>query len=340
MEKGLVSIITPTYNHEKFLASCLDSVIAQTYSNWEVIIVDDGSPDGTGKIGKEYHDRYPNITYIHQENIGPYRLHETYNKALSKAKGEYIAILEGDDFWYPNKLELQMRAFSENPDAILSWGRAKSVHADSLNVIREHPTPDKNPDLFDNNPPGVILNQLYVDNCIPALTIVFVADKLRSIGGFGKLQNLPLVDYPTLLELSLIGPFTYVNEFLGAWRIYPQQVTKTHTVNIKTGLQQYAKLHYHKNQGKSNSVIDQMDWQKMQSQFTAQLIIAHARAGRYKLIHKDFTGARKDYLTALKTGGLQKVTWKLRAMIGWGFSLLRMDVEGLAKMFKKTSYQK
>lgn len=340
MEKGLVSIITPTYNHEKFLASCLDSVIAQTYSNWEVIIIDDGSLDNTGNIGHDYDSSYPNITYFHQENIGPYRLHETYNKALAMAKGEYIAILEGDDFWYPEKLKLQIDAFKQNPEAVLSWGKAKSVHADSLKVIREHPTSDKDPSLFDNNPPGTILKQLYIDNCIPALTIVFRTDALRKVGGFGKLENLPLVDYPTLLEISLEGPFTYVDEFLGAWRIYPQQVTKTHTVNIKKGLQQYAKLHFQKNKSGSNEVIKALNWPKMQSQFKSQMIIAHARAGRYRLIHEDFTGARKDYTKALSIGFLKEPVWKLRALVGFVFSLLQLNVEGVAKLFKKTSYQK
>lgn len=340
MQKGLVSIITPTYNHEKFLASCLDSVIAQSYTNWEVIIIDDGSPDNTGKIGRNYSSRFPNITYIYQDNVGPYRLHETYNKALALAKGEFIAILEGDDFWYPNKLELQMQSFNQHPDAILSWGRAKSVYAESLEVIREHPTKDKDRNLFDNNPPGKILKQLYVNNCIPALTIIFRAEPLRSIGGFGSLENLPLVDYPTLLELSLIGPFAYVDEFLGAWRMYPQQVTKTHTVNIKKGLQEYARQHYHKHLKSGNEALEKLDWNYIQNQFKDFMIIAHARAGRYRLIHGDYSGARKDYIKALSIGFIRRPKWKIRAMVGFIFSLLHLNVEGVAKLFKKTSYQK
>lgn len=339
MEKGKVSVITPTYNHEKFLASCLDSVITQSYSNWEVIIIDDGSTDKTGAIGRSYAKQYQNILYIHQKNIGPYRLAESYNKALAAATGEYIAILEGDDFWYPEKLELQVARLKNEPKAVLSWGRARSVHAENLQVIREHPTLEKDRNLFNNEPVGSILQLMYVDNCIPALTILMKNKTLQQIGGFQMLPNLPLVDYPTLLELSTLGSFAYVNEFLGAWRIYPHQVTKTHTVDIKRGLHQYARFHYNKNREKGEPALQQIQWPKIEAEFIDQRIISHARAGRYKLIHKDFRGARKDYISALKTGGLKQPTWKMRAIVGWMFSWLKLDVEKLARLLSKTSYK-
>ena len=80
MEPILVSIITPTYNHEKFIGNCIESVLAQTYPYWEQIIVDDGSNDDTGKIIASYKDK--RIKYIKQKNKGIWKLKETYNKAL------------------------------------------------------------------------------------------------------------------------------------------------------------------------------------------------------------------------------------------------------------------
>ena len=115
----VVSIITPTYNHEGYIAQCIESVLSQTYPHWEQIIIDDGSSDRTGDIASQYKDE--RIKYIRQNNRGIWRLGELYNEALRLAKGEYIAILEGDDFWPSNKLELQLKAHFGS-SAVLSWG--------------------------------------------------------------------------------------------------------------------------------------------------------------------------------------------------------------------------
>jgi len=106
MDKILVSIITPTYNHENFIGKCIESVLAQTYQHWEQIIVDDGSDDDTKQTIAKYHDK--RIKYIKQENKGIWRLNETYNTALKHSNGEIISILEGYDFWPPDKLEKQL----------------------------------------------------------------------------------------------------------------------------------------------------------------------------------------------------------------------------------------
>lgn len=91
----LVSIITPTYNHEKYITECIRSAISQTYQNWEMIIIDDGSTDRTQTLIKSFSDN--RIKYIYQEHLGAYQLGLTYNKALNQTKGKFIAILEGDD---------------------------------------------------------------------------------------------------------------------------------------------------------------------------------------------------------------------------------------------------
>ena len=120
----LVSIITPTYNHEQFIGQCVGSVLAQTYTNWEQIIIDDGSTDNTNEVIKTYNDR--RIRYIYQKNVGIWKLNETYNKALALANGELIAILEGDDFWPPDKLEVQVPFFL-NTNVVLAFGEQNNV---------------------------------------------------------------------------------------------------------------------------------------------------------------------------------------------------------------------
>ena len=96
----LVSIIMPTYNCGRFIADAIQSVLAQTYKAWELIIVDDGSTDNTADIVTSFSD--PRIRYLsNEQNMGAAL---TRNKALREAKGHYIAFLDADDLWTPEKL--------------------------------------------------------------------------------------------------------------------------------------------------------------------------------------------------------------------------------------------
>jgi len=110
MEDELVSIITPTYNCAKFIGRTIDSVLKQTYTNWEMIIVDDASKDNTEEIVLNYKD--PRIKYIKLEkNAGPANAR---NKSMQEAKGKYIAFLDSDDIWMPEKLEKQIKFMKVN----------------------------------------------------------------------------------------------------------------------------------------------------------------------------------------------------------------------------------
>ena len=106
MDIPLVSVITPIYNSENFLEEAISSVLNQTYSNWELILVDDASTDGSGKIAQKFYSEDSRITYEKlPENRGPA---VARNRAIELAKGEYIAFLDSDDFWAPDKLEIQV----------------------------------------------------------------------------------------------------------------------------------------------------------------------------------------------------------------------------------------
>ena len=106
-----VSIITPTYNSARFIKETVESVLNQTYQNWEYIIVDDGSTDNTKEVLEPYMDR---ITYIWQENA---RQAKARNRAYAVSNGKYIAIIDADDLWEPTKLEKQM-AYMENESKV------------------------------------------------------------------------------------------------------------------------------------------------------------------------------------------------------------------------------
>lgn len=109
--KPLISIIVPIYNVERYLPKCIDSILEQTYSNFELILVDDGSPDSCGKICDEYQKKDSRIIVIHKKNGG---LSSARNAGIDVAKGEYIGFVDSDDYIEPFMYEKLFQAVSEN----------------------------------------------------------------------------------------------------------------------------------------------------------------------------------------------------------------------------------
>lgn len=115
MEKNLVSVITPTYNRGEILKETIQSVLNQTYHNFEYIIVDDGSTDNTKEIVQSFQDK--RIKYISQQHVGTPA--SGRNTGIKNAKGEFIAFLDSDDIWFPQKLEIQLKEFQKNADFLI-----------------------------------------------------------------------------------------------------------------------------------------------------------------------------------------------------------------------------
>lgn len=110
----MVSIIIPAYNCEKWLPACLESVCAQTYKDWQAIIVDDGSTDGTGTIADDFAKKDSRFTVVHQKNGGS---SVARNAGLERVTGEYVYMLDGDDRIAPQLLEHCLAALESHPEA-------------------------------------------------------------------------------------------------------------------------------------------------------------------------------------------------------------------------------
>ena len=111
MHEPLVSVIIPIYNMEPYLGDCLDSVLAQTLTDWEAICINDGSTDGSPAILEEYANKDPRFSIIHQENRG---LSAARNTGLAKARGEYVYFLDSDDWIVPEMLNTALSAMEED----------------------------------------------------------------------------------------------------------------------------------------------------------------------------------------------------------------------------------
>lgn len=137
MKKPLISCVVPTYNSEKYLREALNSVLEQTYRPLEIIVADDGSTDGTADVAAKYGNE---IRFFSQNTSGPAA---TRNFGLSHASGEFIAFLDADDLWHPEKLEMQMARFEQKPELDLCITYAQMFWVESLveekKYYEEHP---------------------------------------------------------------------------------------------------------------------------------------------------------------------------------------------------------
>jgi len=163
----LVSIITPCFNSEKFLDECISSVINQTYQNWEMLIVDDSSSDNSSILIKSYSKHDDRIKPIFlKDNVGPAMARNT---AISISKGKYLAFLDSDDIWLPEKLKLQINFMKKNNYSFVF---------SSYSVITSNETKPK----YEVSVPEKISYKQYLKNTIiGCLTVVLDKEKFKNI---------------------------------------------------------------------------------------------------------------------------------------------------------------
>ena len=134
----LISIIIPVYNSEKYLDFCIKSVVNQTYTNLEIILVDDGSSDGSPIICDSWHDRDNRIVVIHKSNGG---VSSARNRGLLQSNGELILFLDSDDYVEENMLAIMMQYLTKDKDTIIFTGfdRVKSSQICKVNSLDSTP---------------------------------------------------------------------------------------------------------------------------------------------------------------------------------------------------------
>jgi len=139
MEKGLVSIITPMYNGELFVGQTIDSVLNQTYNNWEMIVIDDGSKDRGPEIVNEYVTKDSRVKLISQKNGGSA---SARNNGIRHAAGQYISLLDADDTWDPDFLESQLN-FMKSKNALLVYSSHRRINENSEEILAPFIVPDQ-----------------------------------------------------------------------------------------------------------------------------------------------------------------------------------------------------
>lgn len=189
--KPIVSIIVPAYNHEKFIAYCIESVLKQTLNDWEMIIVDDCSQDMTEEFVKRYLGD-ERIKYVrHIENYGKEKLYLTHNESLSICRGEFITVLEGDDYWPGYRMEKQLKSFSDR-NVVLCYGNVALDKNGEITVWKKWENIPV--EILTNNPVGSALKSfLYGKIPVVAQSVMVRKSILDRIGGFKQIPALYLV---------------------------------------------------------------------------------------------------------------------------------------------------
>ncbi len=199
----LVSILLPTYNGAKWIRSSIESVQAQSYSDWELLVIDDGSVDNTKEIVGNLAIQDSRIRYIKNEkNMG---IQKTLNRGLKEAKGEYIARIDDDDKWIDKeKIQKQLAFLEENSNYVLVGTGTIVVDEEGHELFRYlGPETDKE-----------IRNRILSKNCFTHSSVMFKKTPAIQCGGYSESQDvIHLEDYDLWLKLGLVGKFYNIQDF-------------------------------------------------------------------------------------------------------------------------------
>lgn len=208
-----VSIILSTYNRSHFIDRAIESVLEQTFSDWELIIVDDGSTDNTEEIIKQWQIRYPKIIYSKSlENVGIAR---NSNRGLRMAKGEYIAIIDDDDRWIDkNKLAKQIEFLDKNPDHVAVGGGIIVINKDSKEIFR-YLKPETDEQIRD---------KMLFDNTMANSTTVFRRPTAEKVGLYDESLRYS-ADRDFFLKLGLEGKLYNFPEYFANYTMAGQNTS-------------------------------------------------------------------------------------------------------------------
>lgn len=211
MPNPLVTVVIPSYNRAQYIAETIESVLGQTYPNIEIIVIDDGSTDNTREIVENY---VPRVQYVWQENA---ERGASRNHGLRLAKGEFISFLDSDDLWLPNKVEDDLAAFQDTPEAGVVFSDAMEIDAEGreLKIMRIKAYS------------GRVTERLIQNNFVVMATHLVKTELVRKIGGFREERQLSgSEDWEMWVRLSTISDFKY----------FPKANTKkrTHDANSMT----------------------------------------------------------------------------------------------------------
>jgi glycosyltransferase involved in cell wall biosynthesis len=231
--RPLVSAIIIFLNEEEFIEEAIESVFAQTYNHWELLLVDDGSDDKSSEIVCRYAGKYPNkVRYLEHDGHENRGMSASRNLGVRNAKGKYISYLDGDDVWLPNMLEKQVVILESQPQAAMvsaplqlwhSWtGEPEDMHRDTVYGLEPgvmHPYGDT---LV--RPPKLLNLFLRDERFIPSSVIVR-RDVIESVGGYEDVFRDGFSDAVVFVKICLSSTVFVSNECYYKYRKHSESYT-------------------------------------------------------------------------------------------------------------------
>ncbi len=241
MAKESVVVVINSYNHGKFIDDCVKSVRQQTYKNFCIYFYDAGSTDNTREIIHDLYDKDSNVLFDRDSKttlgtlpIGISRYFGVL-KAIEHFKPDYIAILDADDMWLPNKLEKQIKKFQETDAKLVFSDCYYWIWKEKVKQVENYPawTVEQNGEVlkqtfFDKYPPLMkdsFFSLLTRYSYIPCPTIMFETKALKEVIG-NPMAYTSAEDYDWILKMTAKYPCVYVDEPLAYYRIHKDQLTK------------------------------------------------------------------------------------------------------------------
>lgn len=194
-----VSVIIPTYNREKYISEAIDSVLNQTYKDYEIIVVDDGSTDKTKEVLTKYNDK---IRYFYQENQG---VSVARNKGIKESKGDYIAFLDADDMWLPQHLEKEIGAFETDSKVALVYAQLRVLNKNKIVGIK--------PTI-----PVFKVEDFWAGASITTSTVIVKKECFYKVGLF-NVSLKRAQDSDMWIKISSCFKIHYIPEVLGIYRV-------------------------------------------------------------------------------------------------------------------------
>jgi glycosyltransferase involved in cell wall biosynthesis len=218
-----VTTLIPTYNCERYVCEAVESALAQTYPVHEIIVIDDGSTDDTRTA---LHPYAGTIKYIYQDNAGP---PAARNTGIAHAAGDVIALLDSDDVWLPEKLELQIEYLRKHPDVGLVYSDNKTFDANG--VIEESVKVSRNVKC----PSGYIFPQLFADPPFQTSAVLIRKECFDKVGLFDTMLRMG-DDYEFFLRVARSYKMGYVDLPLAMYRQHVDQGTRSWGRQLQQGI--------------------------------------------------------------------------------------------------------
>lgn len=293
MDPPLVSVLLPVFNRVGSIARAIESVFAQTYRNLELILIDDGSNDGTSAVLERYRDR---ATIVRQDNLGPY---SARNLALRYAVGDLIAFVDSDDAWLPDKLERQVPLM--RPGIGLVYGDIEIVTAPRDDAPRNGRTG------FQRVRPhrGDVLKRLVWGNFVPTCTVLVRRSALEEIGGFSEEMRIS-ADYLAWFRIARRYRFDFVDAPVALYTVHPAGISYDLGRAVAARILLFSAERERTKEPEVKAILDRLVFN-----LSLSLMLAVVRS-RAKTVDRPLLLARN----AVATMDIGKAAWSIAAFAG------------------------